>query len=167
MSEIVIEAMQPAYIESFREALDSVAKERRYLSLLEAPPLERAEAFVRGQLEKGNPQFVALDNERVVGWCDIRRHERETQAHRGLLGMGIIDGYRDKGIGRELLGRTMNAVRRMGLHRIELEVYADNQRAIRLYERFGFLREGLMRDAVFLDGRFVDLVLMALIFPVV
>lgn len=80
MSEIVIEPMRPELIESFYEALDSVSRERRYLSFLEAPPLERLRTFVLDMIENGC-QFVALDGSKVVGWCDVRRLDRETSAH--------------------------------------------------------------------------------------
>jgi RimJ/RimL family protein N-acetyltransferase len=164
MSEITIEPMRPELIESFWEALDSVSRERRYLSLLQAPPLDRTKTFVMGLLEDGNPQYVALVGEKVVGWCDIQRGTRETQAHRGTLGMGIIDGYREQGLGQRLITTTLDAARRMGLHRVDLDVHADNARAARLYEKVGFQREGVARDAVLIDGHYIDLIKMAIIF---
>lgn len=52
---------------------------------------------------------------------------------------------------------------RLNAHRIQLDAYADNARAIRAYERVGFRREGVRRAAVTRDGEWVDLVLMALL----
>jgi RimJ/RimL family protein N-acetyltransferase len=164
VSEIVIEPMRPEFIESFREALDSVARERRYLSLLQASPLDAVRTFVMGLMENGNPQFVALVGEKVVGWCDIQRGTRETQSHRGALGMGIIDGYRDQGLGQRLITATLDEARRRGFHRVDLDAHADNLRAIRLYEKVGFVHEGVSRDAVMIDGRYIDSVKMAIIF---
>ncbi|MBB4006391.1 RimJ/RimL family protein N-acetyltransferase [Rhizobium taibaishanense] len=163
MSEIVIQAMQPDLVESFHEALDSVCRERRYLSMLEGPPLAHLRDFVASLRVGGNPQFVALDGARVVGWCDIRRHDREVHAHRGALGMGIIDGYRGAGLGKRLIDTTLAAAWEIGLHRVELDVHADNDRAIRLYESVGFVREGVAREAVRIDGRFVDVIHMAIL----
>jgi diamine N-acetyltransferase len=51
------------------------------------------------------------------------------------------------------------------LHRIALTVRADNERAIRAYVGCGFVREGLQKDAAFIEGRFVDLVAMAVLEP--
>ena len=48
------------HIESFHRALDFVARERRYLSFLEAPPLESIRTFVLGNIEHRHPQLVAL-----------------------------------------------------------------------------------------------------------
>lgn len=47
---------------------------------------------------------------------------------------------------------------------VELHVHADNLRAIALYEKVGFVREGMARGAIRIDGRYIDSVLMALIF---
>ena len=56
----VIEPIAGAHIAGFHAALDRVARERRYLALLEAPPLERTAEFVRGNIAGGNPQYVAV-----------------------------------------------------------------------------------------------------------
>jgi RimJ/RimL family protein N-acetyltransferase len=50
---------------------------------------------------------------------------------------------------------------RRGLHRIDLDVYADNLRAKALYEKVGFVKEGVARDGVCIDGRFIDVIQMA------
>jgi diamine N-acetyltransferase len=51
----------------------------------------------------------------------------------------------------------------LGLNRIALEVAASNQLAIRLYEQTGFVLEGVMRQARFVDGKFIDVSLMAIL----
>ena len=48
------------HVEGFHRALDFVARERRYLAFLEAPPIESTRAFVLNNFEKGYPQLVAL-----------------------------------------------------------------------------------------------------------
>lgn len=164
MIAIAIEPIQETYIEGFHKALDTVARERRYLSFLEAPPLESTREFVLDNIRNGHPQFVAVSEGQVVGWCDIRRHERPVHAHRGTLGMGIIPEFRDRGLGRRLITATIEAAKLAGLRRIELDVYADNHRARALYEKVGFVHEGVARDAVFIDDHFVDLMKMALLF---
>ncbi len=161
---IAIERIREDHIESFHEALDTVSRERKYLTFLEAPPLEATRAFVQDMIKGGHPQVVAVVDGKVVGWCDIRRNARETHAHCGALGMGIIPGYRDKGLGRRLITAALDLARGSGLHRVELHVHADNPRAIALYEKVGFVREGVARDAVKIDGRFIDAIQMAMIF---
>ncbi|WP_325058577.1 GNAT family N-acetyltransferase [Rhizobium mongolense] len=50
-------------------------------------------------IENRHPQFVAVKDGEVVGWCDIRRHFFPSHAHRGSLGMGIIPAHRGLGLG--------------------------------------------------------------------
>lgn len=151
------------HIAGFHAAVDSVARERRYLAMLEAPPIEESTEWVRGNLRKGNPQFVALVEGRVVGWCDVFPEKRETMAHGGVLGMGVIEGYRGKGIGLALMRTTLEQAKKAGFTRIELTVREDNQRAKALYEKVGFAVEGVKRRAALFDGRYYDLVLMSLL----
>ena len=160
---VSIEPIRAQHVESFHRALDTVSRERKYLSFLEAPPLEAVRAFVHDMIENGHPQFVAIVDDEVIGWCDIRRVSRETRAHCGTLGMGILPAYRDKGLGARLMQQTLDAARQCGLHRIELSVHGDNARAIALYEKIGFVHEGRARDAVLIDGRYSDSLNMAII----
>lgn len=164
ISGIGIEPIAAAHIDSFHHALDVVAREKKYLSMLEATPLPQTRDFVMGMIEKGNPQFVALIGDEVIGWCDISRHFFPSHAHRGNLGMGILPAYRGKGLGRRLIEATLKAAREAGFARVELNVYEDNSRAITLYEKVGFEREGIVRRAARIDGRFIDAIGMALLF---
>ncbi|EJZ18029.1 GNAT family N-acetyltransferase [Rhizobium sp. Pop5] len=164
MSAVRIEPITTAHIDGFHRALDIVARERKYLSMLEASPLPQTRDFVMGMIEKGNPQFVAVIADEVIGWCDISRHFFPSHAHRGRLGMGILPAYRGRGLGRRLIETTLRTAREAGFARVELDVYEDNSRAIALYEKVGFKREGIIRRAARIDGRFIDAIGMALLF---
>jgi len=59
--------MAPNHIESFHRTLDFVARERRYLSFLEAPPIELTRAFVLNNIKCRYPQYVAVTAGEVVG----------------------------------------------------------------------------------------------------
>ncbi len=150
-------------IEGFHRAVDAVARERKYLAFLEAPPLASAREFVLENIAKGNPQFVAITDGGVAGWCDVIRQTRPIHAHAGVLGMGLLPAYRGRGHGKRLIETTLRAAQRVGLSRVELTVHADNPRAIALYERVGFVREGIKRRATCIDGRFGDMIMMAII----
>ena len=152
------------HIAGFHAAVDSVAREKLYLAMLQAPPLEEAAEFVRNNIRKGNPQFVALVGDRVVGWCDVFPEKRETMAHGGVLGMGIVEGYRGRGIGAALIRATLERAKAVGLTRVELTVREDNLRAKTLYEKAGFAVEGVKRKAALFEGKYFDLILMSLLF---
>jgi ribosomal protein S18 acetylase RimI-like enzyme len=159
--KINILPIAPEHIPGFWRALDVVARERKYLVLTEAPPIESTREFVLKNIAERNPQPVALAKGEVVGWCDVRREELPAYAHCGTLGMGILPAFRDKGLGRRLMEATLAAAHVEGFVRVELTVNADNIRAIALYEKFGFQREGLTRDSICIDGGFRDSLVMA------
>jgi RimJ/RimL family protein N-acetyltransferase len=151
------------HIEGFRAGLDSVARERRYLLFLEAPPPEDVGKFLRNSIRKGYPQYVALVGDRVVGWCDVLPIDRPTRAHNGVLGISVVTEYRGRGIGTALLREALRGARAFGFTRVELASREGNAGVAALYERFGFVREGVLRKAVRVDGVYEDLICMALL----
>jgi ribosomal protein S18 acetylase RimI-like enzyme len=155
--------MSEEYIDGFHEVLDGVARERRYLTFLEAPPLEEARRFVRRNIREGYVQHVALVEDKVVGWCDALPIDRPTRAHTGILGIGVLAEFRGRGIGTALIRETLKKARASGLTRIELSVREGNASVIGLYERFGFVHEGVQRKAIRMDGMYENLICMGLL----
>jgi len=160
---VTIAPITPRDVESFHQALDIVARERKYLSFLEAPPLDQTRTFILDRIGRGDPGFVAVVRGEVVGWCDISRYDRQIHAHRGALGMGIVPDYRGRGLGLRLINAALAEARRIGIVRIELSVHSDNARATSLYEKVGFVTEGVQRDAVKIDGQYLDTIMMAIV----
>lgn len=148
---------------SYRACLDVVARERRYLAQVEALPLERIEGFVRDSVATDAVQFMATDGDKVVGWADIFPSWAHAVAHCGSLGMGVLPEYRRRGIGRQLLEACIAKAWTKGLTRIELEVRADNEPAIALYSKLGFVQEARKRQAMRFDGVYFDALLMSLL----
>jgi ribosomal protein S18 acetylase RimI-like enzyme len=164
MNAIEIVPIAQGHIDGFHRALDLVARERRYLAFLEAPPIEAMRTFVLDNIERGSPQFVALSAGEVVGWCDVMPMGRPTQAHRGVFGVGLLPQFRGQGIGTRLTKKALAAARAFGLHRVELTVREHNTGAIELYKKQGFEIEGVQRDAVLVDGVYENVVCMAAVF---
>jgi RimJ/RimL family protein N-acetyltransferase len=148
-------------IGSFHAAVDAVAREHKYLALLEAPPLERATAFVRRNIENGYPQLVAVADQQVVGWCNIPPATRQVMAHVGDLFMGLLPQWRGQGLGERLLTQSLAAADAFGYLRVELGVFGTNARAAALYRKAGFVEEGIKRRAILIDGVFHDEIIMA------
>jgi ribosomal protein S18 acetylase RimI-like enzyme len=153
--------LEKHHIAGFHAVLDGVARERRWLAFLQAPPPARLRRFVLDNQRLGAVHCVALDNEQVVGWCDVIPKPFATQRHSGTLGMGIAATHRGRGIGTALLGATLAAAFARDLERIELIVRADNAAAIGLYRRAGFLQEGQLRRYLIVDGVAFDALQMA------
>ena len=124
----------------------------------------RSKAFQRERLAQAAPGRIhlgAVIEGKLIGTAALIRLEN-GRAHVGTVGMGVHDAYQGRGAGGALLGALLSTADRwLGLRRIELTVYADNTRAIGLYEKHGFVREGLHRDFAFRDGVYVDALAMA------
>jgi ribosomal protein S18 acetylase RimI-like enzyme len=151
-----------AHAASFHACLDAVAREKRYLAQIEAPPLERIEGFVRDSVAANAAQFVALDGDMVVGWADIFPAWAHAVAHTGSLGMGLLPAWRGQGLGRSLLLACITKAQAQGITRITLQARADNTAAIRLYESVGFQHEARLRNAMRFDDVYFDALQMAL-----
>ena len=161
-AEIQILPISEEHIKGFHACLDAVAREGRYLSRIEAPPLEAVEKFVRDNIARDVAQLVALDNGAVVGCCDVIPSGIDSFKHGGRLGMGVAKKYRGQGIGERLARETIMKVKANGLERIELSVFASNMAARKLYEKLGFIVEGTKKRAVKFDGRYDDVIEMAM-----
>ncbi|GGQ21096.1 GNAT family N-acetyltransferase [Streptomyces roseolilacinus] len=73
---------------------------------------------------------------------------------------------RDRGLGTEAIRLLLAyGFERLGLHRVHLGVYAFNPRALRVYERVGFVREGVERQALLHEGAWIDSIRMAILAP--
>jgi ribosomal protein S18 acetylase RimI-like enzyme len=148
---------------AFRAVLDSVARERRFLGALEAPPMEKVQTFVSGVVKSGHAQFVAEEDGRIVGWCDALPGDASAGAsHIARLGMGVLREFRGHGLGRKLIETTIAKVREQRLEKIELSVYSSNAGAIALYRKLGFVEEGRKKRGRIVDGICDDVILMAL-----
>jgi len=163
MANVVIRSIDLRDIEQFRDVTNAVMRERAFLAFVDGFPIDEAAAFVARNLRLHNPQLVADDDGRVVGWCDIRRETIPVYAHAGHLGMGLLPEYRGKGIGERLLRTSIDAARAAGFERIELTVYGRNVRAAALYRKVGFVHEGTRVRGKKLDGDYDDVHMMGLL----
>jgi RimJ/RimL family protein N-acetyltransferase len=79
---------------------------------------------------------------------------------------GLGPRGRDRGLGTEATRMIVGyGFEQLGLHRIELQVYAFNPRARHVYESIGFVAEGILRDAVRWDGEWIDSTVMSILAP--
>jgi len=169
--QIQIKPIASGHIVGFHTAVDAVAREGECLVMTEAPAIASTRRWFEGNIEKGVPQYVAVETDGgggLVGWCDIIPDAQPGFEHCGRLGVGVLMSHRRKGIGRRLVSKTVEAARVFGLTRVELEVFSFNQSAIHLYREFGFEHEGCRRRArAIRRGRsleYDDVLIMGLLF---
>jgi L-phenylalanine/L-methionine N-acetyltransferase len=125
----------------------SVADERRYLKAVQ----RHADAAV----------FVVEEDGRIVGRLSLSRDPHPASQHVADLGLMVAADHRRRGLGKVLLEEAVRWARESGVRKLELHVFPWNEPALRLYESFGFEREGLRREHYARDGEYVDAILMA------
>ncbi len=112
---------------------------------------------------EGLYSLVACVDGEVVGNLGLHTFpNRPRRRHAAGIGMAVRDDWQGKGVGTALMQAAVDlADKWLNLSRLELEVYTDNESAIRLYKKFGFQVEGTGVRADFRDGKFVDIYMMA------
>jgi putative acetyltransferase len=141
---LIVRPATAADVPAFVELLAEVAQEG---TVATEPGFDRAarEAAVRELIENDGPEtsFVLEHGGAVVGAIGV--HATPVP---GVLtvGMMITRRHRGRGGGRALLRAAIEHARAAGAHKVELEVWPDNEAAIGLYEAEGFELEGVRRD---------------------
>jgi RimJ/RimL family protein N-acetyltransferase len=125
----------------------SAAEERRYLRSIRRS--------VRAAV------FVAEAREGIVGRLSLARDPHPASLHVADLGLMVAQSHRRRGVGTALLEQAVEWARGAGVTKLELHVFPHNEPAIRLYETFGFRREGYRERHYRRNGGLVDAVLMA------
>ena len=125
----------------------SVGSERRYLRAVRRHP----DAAV----------VVAEAAGEIVGRLSVARDPHPASRHVADLGLMVAVSARRQGVGWALLDQAVAWARPAGVRKLELHVFPHNEPALRLYERFGFAREGLRRGHYRRGREYVDAILMA------
>jgi putative acetyltransferase len=127
-------------------------------------PFETVEAWER-RIAKSTPEstwIVAELDSKLVGHGSVTVQSAPRRAHIGEIVIGVDDNFVGRGIGSAILSALLDVADNWrGLKRLELTVYADNEPAIGLYTRHGFVVEGRHVKAGFTDGAYHDLLTMA------
>ncbi|CAL1712834.1 unnamed protein product [Somion occarium] len=93
------------------------------------------------------------------------RLDMETSKNRnGRLAISLLQEHQGKGYGEEALRFLIDhAFKQLALHRISLEVFQPNVKAIKLYRKLGFVEEGRVRDGLWMDGGWQDIIAMGIL----
>jgi RimJ/RimL family protein N-acetyltransferase len=81
--------------------------------------------------------------------------------HTGDIGIGVIRGYRGKGIGTKLMRETMKLLKKRGVNKVTISVFAPNKDARKFYEKMGFTQEGMKEGQWLFKGGYIDEIIMA------
>lgn len=105
--------------------------------------------------------FVATVEGEVVGWCGLEIPELDKLRHTAELTLGVLEEYRDKGIGGYLLDRGLQWAETEGLRKVYNSIPAANEGALEFLGEHGWQTEAIRNDHYKIDNDFVDEVMMA------
>jgi RimJ/RimL family protein N-acetyltransferase len=154
-----------------REDLKPLHELERHIELMiladgywQPMPLAALERQFEKHLDDEERAWFAIEADgKVIG--SIGMHHRDQRSRVSAFGVGIYDpAYVGQGYGREAIGLFLDwAFRIQNYERIWLSTWANNERAIRCYQALGFVEEGRQRRQLYMDGQYVDAVMMGLL----
>lgn len=104
--------------------------------------------------------FIAWDGDKAIGYLSLVFAKFKKYKRNSYLVIALRAEYRGRGIGSKLMEEAENFAKRHGKYRVELEVFAKNTNAVRLYEQRGYIVEGVKKNAVEDAEGFDDVIIM-------
>jgi RimJ/RimL family protein N-acetyltransferase len=141
-----------------------VVKEGVYLEedLDTMPTGEEHRKEIRSIQNDDGMYTVAEVNGKIAGVAILKRGSMEMSRHTAKFRTWLAPGFRGMGLGKKLMEYTIVWAEANGLEKINLDVFSNNQRAIKLYQKYGFRKEGHLRKQYVLKGKYVDEIFMSL-----
>ena len=99
--------------------------------------------------------FVAVEGETLIGFLACYGYQPRRKRHCAYLVIGILQAYTGQGIGTTLFESAEVWAQTRGITRLELTVMTHNRAGLALYHKRGFVVEGLLRNSLKVDGRYV------------
>jgi ribosomal protein S18 acetylase RimI-like enzyme len=167
--EILLRSIRMEDLPSLVEFANSLVEEREVdpdfgILLDQKQTLESEADSLTGWLaaiEKGQQVSVVAETEgKMVGNSQVTRGRQSDEFLHGKLGIAIQKEYRDLGIGLDMMKTLVEQSREAGLKTIELETFANNPRAIHVYEKVGFKQVGRIPKKIFRKDHFIDIIVM-------
>lgn len=123
--------------------------------------IKNLERMIESSISGENFLLIAEADHQIVGYILAEKGRLNRISHRAYIVVGIRECYRGNGIGTEFFKRLEGWAREQGIVRLELTVVCSNVIAKRLYEKNGFVVEGIKRKSMLINGTYVDEYYMA------
>ena len=139
-----------------------VAEEGSYIEAeTVADMIDHEEVILRHNELGSRLFFVATIDEDVIGWVHLDLPEAEKLSHTAVLTVGLLEEYRNHGIGSALLERGTEWAEEHGFEKLYNSVPSVNDAAIAFLESHGWETEAVREDHYKINGDYVDEVMMA------
>ncbi len=115
--------------------------------------------------DQKHPLLTAEQDQEVIAWASLSEYSpRQAYANTAELSVYVKSGFRNRGIGKQLITKTLTAGRDAGLHTVLSRIVEGNDSSIHLHEFSGFITVGIMREVGYKFGRLLDVRIMQLIY---
>ncbi len=128
--------------------------------------IKRNEDYIQS-MDANTHAFVAVckeiqNRDGIIGWASLNVHANLRKRHMGAIALMVHKDYQGMKVGTKLMEAMLDVADNwLMLKRLELSVFVDNERAITLYQKFGFVIEGTLVQASIRNGQYVDEFTMA------
>jgi RimJ/RimL family protein N-acetyltransferase len=161
--EVILRTPKWEDLDDLLELINSLVEERADILKTEKVTREQEIDFlsrVLSLLEKDEMFYLVAEvGGKVVAVSEITKRSG-YEKHVGIVGIAIRRGFRDLGIGTEILKSLLEQAKKMSLKVLTLTAFARNKRAVHVYEKAGFVQTGVIPKKFFKDGNYIDEIIM-------
>ena len=161
--EVVLRTPKWEDLDDFLALINSLVDEKAEIARTEKVSREEEIDWlskVLSRLEKDETFYLVAEvGGKVVAVSEISKRSG-YEKHVGVIGIAIRNEFRDLGIGTEMIKTLVKQAQEIGLKVLTLTAFASNKRAIRVYEKVGFVQTGRVPKKHFKDGKYIDEIIM-------
>ena len=156
-------------VEDYKELWDFMKKVKGETNFLLGYPDEiklsyedEKEHIKKVKTSETSNYFVVMKNNKMIGCIGFNGNTARKMKHYGTIGISVLKEYWGRGIATTLLEKLISWSKEKGIKKINLDVFENNERAIKLYEKFGFKLEGCIEDGIFDGENYINLLVYGL-----
>ena len=156
-------------VEDYKELLDFMRKVKGETNFLLGYPDEiklsyedEKEHIKKVKSSETSNYFVVMKNNKMIGCIGFNGNTARKMKHYGTIGISVLKEYWGRGVATVLLEKLISWATEKGIKKINLDVFENNKRAIKLYEKFGFKLEGCIEDGIFDGENYINLLVYGL-----
>lgn len=156
-------------VEDYKELLDFMKKVKGETNFLLGYPDEmklsyedEKEHIKKVKSSETSNHFVAIKGNKIIGCTSFNGNTARKMKHCGTIGISVLKEYWGRGIATALLEKLISWAKEKGIKKINLDVFENNEGAIKLYKKFGFKLEGCIEDEIFDGENYINLLIYGL-----
>ena len=165
---MMIRSIEVEDAEKFWQLQSALDKETTFMMLEpeeRVKDLDRTKGMIENICKVDDFLFVAEEEDELIGFITARRGNANRIKHCAYVVIGIRKEFHGRGLGKRFFDKLEERALEGGIRRLELTVMAHNMAAKSLYEKCGFVVEGVKKDSMCVDGQYIDEYYMGKILP--